>query len=102
MHDALDVSDWAYSGQLGGFGMVIPAGKCDVDAAVINAAGWFAAPADVLCDLRLTQGEKRRILESWALDARLIAEAEAENMRGTERPRLREVKLALLELQHPR
>jgi hypothetical protein len=79
--------------------MIDPAGNFDVDAAVIDAAEWFAAPTDLLNDLRLTQDEKRRILESWALDAQLLSQAEAENMRGTDRPRLREVKLALLELQ---
>jgi hypothetical protein len=79
--------------------MIDAAGKFDVEAAVIDAAEWFAAPTDVLNDERLTPEDKRRILESWALDERLISEAEAENMRGTDRPRLREVKLALLELQ---
>jgi hypothetical protein len=79
--------------------MIDPAGKFDVDAAVIGPAECFAAPTDVLNDLRLTPEEKRRILESWALDARLISQAEGENMRGTDRPRIREVKLALLELQ---
>jgi hypothetical protein len=43
----------------------------------------------------------RRILESWALDAKRLSESEAENMPGrvTERPFLREAKLALLELE---
>lgn len=47
--------------------MIDPAGKFDVDAAVIDPAECFAAPTDVLNDLRLTPEEKRRILESWAL-----------------------------------
>ncbi len=79
--------------------MIDPAVKFDVDAAVIDPAECFAAPPDVLADLRLTQDDKRRILEFWALDAQLLSQAEAENMRGTDWPRLREVKLALLELQ---
>lgn len=79
--------------------MIDPAVKFDVDAAAIDAAEYFTAPTDVLDDLRLTQDDKRRILESWALDAQLLSQAEDENMRGTDRPRLREVKLALLELQ---
>jgi hypothetical protein len=58
--------------------MIDPAGKFDVDDAVIDPAECFAAPTDVLND------------------ARLISQAEGENMRGTDRPRLREVKLALL------
>ena len=43
--------------------------------------------------------EKRRILDSWALDAQLLAVAEEENMGGKDRPGLRDVKLALLELE---
>ena len=50
-------------------------------------------------DRRLTKGEKQRVLESWIRDAQLLSQAEAENMQGTERPRLQEAKLALLELQ---
>ena len=42
--------------------------------------------------------EKRRILDSWALDAQLLSVAEEENMGGKDRPGLRDVKLALLEL----
>ena len=75
--------------------------KLDVDAAVINPTGCFAAPIEVLNDSRLTPDDKRRILESWALDERLISQAEAENMRGTDQLRLHEVRLALLELHMP-
>jgi len=75
--------------------------KLDVDAAVINPAECFAAPTEVLNDSRLTRDEKRRILESWALDERLISQAEAENMKGTDQLRLQEVGLALLELHMP-
>ena len=53
----------------------------------------------VVRDPRLTKGEKQRVLESWIRDAQLLSQAEAENMQGTERPRLQEAKLALLELQ---
>jgi hypothetical protein len=59
----------------------------------------FRAPREVLADSRLTRDQKRRILDSWALDSQLIAVADDENMAGTERPGLREVKLALLELE---
>ena len=78
--------------------MIQPTGQLDLDTVVLDSADYFASPTDVLNDLRFTLGEKRRILESWALDARLLLEAEFENMPGTDRPRLREVKLALLEL----
>jgi len=61
---------------------------------------YFSRPTDVLEDKRLSRDEKRRILQSWALDAQLIEEAESENMRGRagDRPFLREAKLALLKL----
>ncbi len=60
----------------------------------------FRAPRDVVADQSLTRDEKRRILDSWALDAQLLAVAEEENMAGKDRPGLREVKLALLELEN--
>ncbi len=54
----------------------------------------------MLEDTRLSRDEKRRILESWALDAELINAAEAENMGGREGDRsyLQEARLALLKL----
>ena len=63
---------------------------------------FFDRPRAVLDDPRLDAAQKRRILESWALDAQRLSESEAENMpgRATERPFLREAKLALLELDH--
>ena len=78
--------------------MIDLAENLDIDAAVISPADNFAAPVEVLNDSRLTTDEKRRILESWALDERLISQAEAENMKGTSRLRLQEVRLALLDL----
>lgn len=72
----------------------------DVDAAVLDPTRFYERPKEVLDDGRLDAAAKRRILESWALDAQRLSEAEAENMPGksTERPFLREAKLALLEL----
>ena len=78
--------------------MIDLAEKLDVDAAVINPAECFAAPTDVLNDSRLTPDEKRRILESWALDERLISQAEAEYIKGPDQLRLQEVMLAMLDL----
>lgn len=72
----------------------------DVDSAVMDPTRYFSRPAEVLDAAALNRDEKRRILQSWALDAQLISEAESENMRG--RPGdpsyLREAKLALLKL----
>jgi hypothetical protein len=43
---------------------------------------------DVVNDSRFTHDEKHRILKSWAPDAQLLSQAEAENMPGKRRPRL--------------
>jgi hypothetical protein len=72
--------------------------KPDVDEAVKDPTQKFDTPMDVVDDSRLTKDEKRQILESWAQDAQLMSNAEAENMGGPGRPRLQEVKLALIEL----
>lgn len=73
--------------------------KPDIEAIVKDPVKHFAAPRDVVMDNRLSTDEKRRILDSWALDAQLLTVAEEENMGGKDRPGLREVKLALLELE---
>ena len=73
--------------------------RLDIETVVRDPADYFAAPIDVVNDSRFTHEEKRRILESWALDAQLRSQAEAENMPGKDRPPLQEAHLALLELQ---
>jgi hypothetical protein len=73
--------------------------RLDIETVVRDPADYFAAPIDVVNDSRFTNDEKHRILESWALDAQLRSQAEAENMPGKDRPPLQEVHLALLELQ---
>lgn len=78
--------------------MIDPIGNPDVDSAVRDPADYFEFPIDVVRDPRFTKVEKQRILESWALDAQLLSQAEDENMPG-EDPPLQEVKLALLELR---
>ena len=70
----------------------------DIEAIVKDPSRHFRAPRDVVADGGFTIDEKRRILDSWALDAQLLAVAEEENMGGKDRPGLRDVKLALLEL----
>lgn len=72
----------------------------DVGIAVLDPTRYFACPQEVLASRELRRDEKRRILESWALDADLISEAESENMAGRsgDRSFLREARLALLEL----
>lgn len=70
-----------------------------IEAIIKDPVKHYRAPRDVVADNRLTREEKRRVLDSWALDAQLIAVADEENMSGPQRPGLREVKLALLELE---
>jgi hypothetical protein len=79
--------------------MIEPPQRLDMETVVRDPADYFAAPMDVVNDSRFTHDEKHRILESWALDAQLRSQAEAENMPGKDQPPLQEVHLALLELQ---
>lgn len=79
--------------------MVAPEARLDIDALVKDPADHFASPMDVVTDARLNTEEKKKILESWARDAELLSQAEAENMPGPDQPRLQEVHLALIELQ---
>ena len=73
--------------------------RTDVETIIKDPGKHFRTPRDVVTDPAYTRKEKRRILDSWALDAQLLEVAEEENMAGEDRPRLREVKLALLELE---
>jgi len=80
--------------------MTNPRERPDLDSMMRDPADWFASPMDVVKDPQLARDGKKRILESWARDAELLSQAEAENMPGgEERTRLQEVHLALLELQ---
>ncbi len=75
-------------------------GAPGIGTIIKDPAKHFRSPREVVADRRFKTEDKRRILESWALDAQLLAVAEAENMGGKDRPGLREVKLALLELEN--
>jgi hypothetical protein len=79
--------------------MIEPPQRLEMETIVGDPADYFAAPMDVVSDSRFTHDEKHRILESWALDAQLRSQAEAENMPGKDPSPLQEVHLALLELQ---
>lgn len=69
-----------------------------IEVIIKDPVKHYRTPLDVLADGRFTRAEQRRILESWALDAQLIAVAEEENMAAPKPTHLREVKLALIEL----
>jgi hypothetical protein len=75
----------------------VPAEPFDLESVTLDPTRFYARPTDVLEDARLDAAQKRRVLESWVLDAKLLAEAEDESMPGaaTERNFLREAKLAL-------
>ena len=77
-------------------------GRPSIETIIKDPEKHFASPRDVVADRDLTLEEKRRILDSWALDAQLLSVAEEENMGGKDRPGLRDVKLAQLELENER
>ncbi|RYD78785.1 MAG: hypothetical protein EOP84_13830 [Verrucomicrobiaceae bacterium] len=59
----------------------------------------FGHPEEVLNEPTLNIDQKRRILESWKLDAQRLAESTAENMSGGEETDLRDVSKALIHLK---
>jgi hypothetical protein len=69
-----------------------------IDELVSNPHRHFGHPSEVLSEPTLTKDEKRRILESWKLDAQRLAESTAENMSGGEESDLRDVSKVLVEL----
>ncbi len=69
-----------------------------VDELVLDPRKWFDVPEEVLSDRRLSFADKKRILESWQLDAARLAESTGENMTGGEETNLREVSRVLVEL----
>ena len=71
----------------------------NIETIIKDPGKYFTSPREVVSDRELDVEAKRKILLSWAVDAQLLAVAEEENMGGADRPGLREVKLALLELE---
>jgi len=69
-----------------------------VEDLIANPQRHFDQPADVLNEPTLSTDEKRRILESWKLDAQRLAESTAENMSGGEESDLRDVSKVLVQL----
>lgn len=70
-----------------------------VDEMVGYPTRHFARPDEVLGHPSLSFKDKRRILESWKLDAQRLAESTAENMSGGEESNLRDVSRALTQLK---
>lgn len=71
----------------------------EIDDLVANPQHRFHNPIEVLKASGLSSDEKRRILESWKLDASRLDESAAENMSGGEESELREVSQTLLQLK---
>lgn len=69
-----------------------------VEDLIVNPNRHFGHPIDVLNEPALSTDDKRRILESWKLDARRLAESTAENMSGGEQTDLRDVSNVLIQL----
>lgn len=65
------------------------------EAALQDPAKCFETPQHVLDDPQLTAGQKRKLLEQWEQDARLLAVAEDEGMGGGEESMLHRVKRAI-------
>lgn len=76
-------------------------GQAELDQALAQPWSVYDSPEDVLADTRLSDAQKRRILESWERDARELAVAEEENMGGGEPNRLDAVLQALTKLPAP-
>jgi hypothetical protein len=70
-----------------------------VEDLIANPNRHFSHPADVLTEPGLSTDERRRILESWKLDAQRLAESTAENMSGGEETDLRDVSKVLVQLK---
>lgn len=70
----------------------------DLDKALLDPAAVFAAPGDVVAHNGLTRAQKIEILRRWEYDANELDVAEEEGMGGGEKPRLRQIMLALEQL----
>lgn len=70
-----------------------------IDEYVANPRSHFGGPYEVVDSMDLEAADKRRILESWKLDAQQLADGTSENMTGGEETDLRDVSQALLQLE---
>lgn len=52
----------------------------DFDVVAMNPAAYYKAPADVLEDAELTQGQKLKLLEEWEQDLKRKLESDGEGM----------------------
>ena len=71
----------------------------DLKKAKTSPSQVFEDPSEVLTHPELSREAKLEILRQWEIDARLLAEAENENMTGGESSHLGHVVSALLALE---
>jgi hypothetical protein len=72
--------------------------EIDKKEAVVNPSKEFDKPKDVVESDELSRNEKKKALEQWEIDARLMQVASEEGMTGGEPSRLGEVKKAQKDL----
>jgi hypothetical protein len=65
---------------------------------LLDPAGVFRSPRDVLMQPNLSRDERRAILEQWERDARRLAVAEEEGKEGGEDSLLSRVRQAMTQL----
>ena len=63
--------------------------------AILNPAGWFRRPMDVVEESGIPAGDKLIILRAWEADERALQRAEDEGMGGGEHAHLQQVEEAL-------
>jgi hypothetical protein len=72
--------------------------EIDKKEALVNPSAEFDKPKDVAKSHELSRDEKKKALEQWELDARLMQVASEEGMTGGEPDRLGDVKQAQKEI----
>jgi hypothetical protein len=81
--------------------------KIDLTKALLDPAGTFAEPGDIVRQPDLPRSAKLRLLEEWERGARELAVAEDEGMTGGEESMLNRVHQAIAaldadeEVEHP-
>jgi hypothetical protein len=73
----------------------------DLKEALINPAGIFKTPEDVL-KANLAPEDQIKILELWEHDLHLLQACDEENMPGADLQLLRRIHECLLQLRNPR
>jgi hypothetical protein len=74
------------------------AAKIDLKKALLDPAGTFDEPNDIVCHPDLPRGTKIRLLTEWERGARELAVAEDEGMTGGEESMLNRVRQAIAAL----